>query len=205
MRKLIVCNIMTLDGYYEGPGNDVMAVFDYRRDTYPEDESFDAYNAERLRAADTLLLGRKSFEGFKSYWPPVAADPTARPLQREISRLNSAIEKVVVSNSLTPAETAPWQNTRILRRAEAHARIEELKMGPGREILVFGSRTLWNDLLAHNLVDELHLMVSPVLLGEGTPLFATRPPEGFYLIDTCTWDGSGNVLLRYAAQRPGNS
>jgi len=142
MRKLIVCNIMTLDGYYEGPGNDVMAVFDYRRDTYPEDESFDAYNAERLRAADTLLLGRKSFEGFKSYWPPVAADPTARPLQREISRLNSAIEKVVVSDSLTPAETAPWQNTRILRRAEAHARIEELKMGPGREILVFGSRTL---------------------------------------------------------------
>lgn len=135
----------------------------------------------------------------------MAADPTARPLQREISRLNSAIEKVVVSNSLTPAETAPWQNTRILRRAEAHARIEELKMGPGREILVFGSRTLWNDLLAHNLVDELHLMVSPVLLGEGTHLFATQPPEGFYLIDTRTWDGSGNVLLRYAAQRPGNS
>jgi hypothetical protein len=57
MRKLIVCNIMTLDGYYEAPGKNVMPLFDYRH-TYPEDESFDAYNAERLRAADILLLGR---------------------------------------------------------------------------------------------------------------------------------------------------
>jgi len=60
MRKLIVTNAMSLDGYYEGPGKDVMALFDYRW-AYPTDESFDAYNAERLRAADTLLLGRVSY------------------------------------------------------------------------------------------------------------------------------------------------
>jgi hypothetical protein len=57
MRKLIVCNLMSLDGYYEGPGKNVMALFDYRRELYPQDESFNAYNAERLSAADTLLLG----------------------------------------------------------------------------------------------------------------------------------------------------
>ena len=60
MRKLIVTNAMSLDGYYEGPGKDVMALFAYRW-AYPTDESFDAYNAERLRAADTLLLGRVSY------------------------------------------------------------------------------------------------------------------------------------------------
>jgi dihydrofolate reductase len=79
MRKLIVSNIVSLDGYYEGPSKNVMDLFGYRFGAYPADESFDAYNAERLRAADTLLLGRTSYEGFKSYWPPVADDPDARP------------------------------------------------------------------------------------------------------------------------------
>jgi dihydrofolate reductase len=198
MRKLIVSNIMSLDGYYEGPGKNVMALFDYRWD-YPIDESVDAYNAERLRAADTQLLGRISYDGFKSFWPSVADDPNATPLQREISRLNNAIDKVVISDSLTPEETAPWhKSTRIISRADAHEQIAELKRQPGKDILVFGSHTLWNDLLASNLVDELHLMIGPVVLAAGTPLFEGRQPAvSLRLIETRTWDGSGNVLLRY--------
>jgi dihydrofolate reductase len=192
MRKLIVCNIVSLDGYYEGPGGDVMAL--------PFDEGFDDYNAERLRAADTLLLGRKSYDGFRSYWPPVADDPDARPVEREISRLDTAIDKVVVSDSLTADQTAPWHNTRIVRRADAHEQITELKRGPGRDILVFGSHTLWNDLLAHGLVDELHLMIGAGVLGAGTPAFEGRPPGSLRLIDTRTWDGSGLVLARYAVE-----
>ena len=112
MRKLIVSNIMSLDGYYEGPGKDVMVL--------PMDEAFDAYNAERLRAADTLLLGRTTYEGFKGFWPSIADDPKARPILQEISRLDNAIDKVVVSDSITPEQTAPWHNTRIIRRADAH-------------------------------------------------------------------------------------
>jgi dihydrofolate reductase len=200
MRKLIVCNIMSLDGYYEGPGKNVMVLFDYRW-AYPTDESFDAYNAERLRAADTLLLGRVSYEGFKEFWPPVADDPNATPVQREISRLNNAIDKVVISDSLTSEETAPWHNTRIIRRAEAHAQIAELKRQTGKDILVFGSHTLWNDLLAHDLVDELHLMIGPVVLGTGTPVFDGQPAVSLRLIDTCTWEGSGNVLVLYTVCR----
>ena len=76
MRKLIVCNIISVDGFYSGPNDDVMAM--------PFDEPFDDYNAERLRAADTLLLGRRSFEGFKGYWPSVADNPDVRPVEREI-------------------------------------------------------------------------------------------------------------------------
>ena len=190
MRKLVVCNILSLDGYFEGPGKDVMAL--------PFDDAFSDYNAERLRAADTLLLGRTSFEGFKSYWPAVADMPDVRPVEREISRLNSAIEKVVVSDSLTPEQTAPWTNTRIVRRADAHDQIEELKRQPGREILVFGSRTMWNDLLVAGLVDELHLMIGPAFLGAGTPVFEGGPRVALRLLESRTLDGSELVLARYA-------
>jgi dihydrofolate reductase len=154
MRKLIVANIVSLDGYFEGPGGNVMAL--------PMDPSFDAYNAERLAAADTLLLGRKTYEGFKGFWPQVGEDPKAAaeqlgipvelldtPTHREISRLENAIDKVVVSDGLGVEETEPWRDTtRIVSRAGAHQHIAELKSGPGRDIIVFGSRTLWNDLLA---------------------------------------------------------
>lgn len=201
MRKLIVSNMMSLDGYYEGPGKNVMDLFDYRRELYPTDESFDAYNAERLRSADTLLLGRVSYDSFKGFWPPVADDPNATPIQREISRLNNAIDKVVISDSLTSEETEPWHSARIISRTDAYEQIVELKRRNGKDILVFGSHTLWSDLLANGLVDELHLMMCPVVLGAGTPVFDGRPPASFRLSDTRTWDGSGNALVRYEVRQ----
>ena len=191
MRKLIVCNIISVDGFYSGPNDDVMVM--------PFDAPFDDYNAERLRAADTLLLGRKSFEGFKTYWPPIADQEDAAPVEREISRLDNAIDKVVVSDSLTDADLAPWTDTtRIVRRADAHAAIAELKRGPGREILMFGSHVLWNDLLTAGLVDELHLMIGSAFLGDGVPLF-TGPRTGVRLLDARVLDDSQLILARYAA------
>jgi dihydrofolate reductase len=190
MPKLVVCNIMSLDGYYDGPGKDVMVM--------PMDEAFDAYNAERLRAAGTLLSGATTYQGFKGFWPAMADDPDARPVLREIGRLQNAVDHVVVSDTITEDETDPWRSTtRVVRRADAHRRVAELKDGPGREILVFGSRTLWNDLLAHGLVDELHLMVGAAVIGGGTPVLGARPPGRLRLAETRRFDGSDNLLLRY--------
>jgi dihydrofolate reductase len=181
---------MSLDGYYEGPGGDVMVL--------PMDGTFDAYNAERLRAAGTLLLGASSYRGFKGFWPAMADDPDANPVHREIGRLENAMDKVVVSDSITEDETDPWRDTtRILRRADAHQRLAELKGQAGGEILVFGSRTLWNDLLAAGLVDELHLIVGAVVLGGGTPIFASRPPGPLRLAGVRRFDGSESFVARY--------
>ncbi len=191
MRKLIVCNIVSLDGYYTGPDDNVMVM--------PFDVGFSEYNAERLRGATTLLLGRKSFAGFRDFWPSVADDVEAAGVEREISRLNSAIDKVVVSDTLTGADISPWDNSEIVSRARAHARVAELKEEDGGDILMFDSHVLWNDLLRVGLVDELHLMTGPGVVGEGVRAFDERPR--LRLLGTRTWDGSGLVLTRYATRR----
>jgi dihydrofolate reductase len=190
MRKLIVCNIISADGFFSGPNGDVMVM--------PFDTPFSDYNAERLRAADTLLLGRRSFEGFRDYWPSIADNTDQPPIEREISRLNNAIDKVVVSDTLTDADLAPWTDTRIVVRADAHDAIAELKQGPGREILMFASHVLWNDLLQAGLVDELHLMIGSAFLGDGVPVFS-GPRTGLRLLDARVLDDSQLILARYGA------
>jgi dihydrofolate reductase len=190
MRKVIVTTLMSLDGYVAGPDGDVRVL--------PLDESFSAYNVERMRQADTILLGRTTYVGFRDYWPRVVDDESQPPVEREISSINNTIEKVVVSDSLTPADTGPWADTtRIVKRADAHDVVRELKAGDGGDILMFGSVPVWNDLLAHGLVDELHLMVGNAAIGGGVPAFSAGS-ERLQLQEIRQLEGSQNVLLRYA-------
>lgn len=196
MRKVIVCNIQSLDGYSAGPGGNPLVL--------NMDAGFDSYNRERLDAADTVLLGADSFRMFSSYWPLVAdapddpGDPALSDTNRAFSRRYTELPKVAVGDSLEIAADNPWSDTTIVlgRDAVGPWITEAREQGDG-DILVFASRTLWNSLLEKGLVDEVHLVVGPAAVGAGIPTFVA--PVRLELLGSRALDGSSNVVLRYAA------
>jgi dihydrofolate reductase len=195
MRQLIVTAITTLDGFVAGPGGDLMVM--------PFDEGFDVYALERLRAAGTLLAGRATYEGFRSYWPAVADDPSRDERQREISRVHDTLEKVVVSDSLDVAPGETWADiTRVVPRDAAADTIRELTAGDGGDVLAFGSFRTWNPLLVAGLVDELHVLVGPALLGAGVPVLGAAGRVALRLLEIRRLPDSSLVLHRYDARGP---
>jgi dihydrofolate reductase len=191
MRKLMVTTFVSLDGVMQGPGGadeDRDGGFEHGGWAVPHiDQHVIGRMAELTSRAGALLLGRRTYEEFAATWPLAEADD---PIGAKLNRM----PKYVASRTL---DTVAWQGSTLLTGDVAEA-VAELKRGDGDEIQVHGSSGLIQTLLAHDLVDELHLLVFPVLLGSGKRLFAEgTAPAGLEMVDGTTF-GTGVFAGTYA-------
>jgi dihydrofolate reductase len=159
MRKIVTTTWITLDGFIAGP-NEAM-------DWVMVDQDMGQYEDEIVSAADTLLLGRVTYQSFAGSWPHVPDNPDASEGEREYARKLNAMRKVVFSTTLSSAD---WNNSTLVREITPEA-IEKMKQEPGRDMLIYGSASLVSALTNHGLIDEYQLLVHPVILGGGKPLF----------------------------------
>jgi dihydrofolate reductase len=174
MRTLIVSEFVTLDGVMEAPGGEPTHPHTNWVMDYAGPDAF-AYKLEEVLAAETLLLGRVTYESFAGAWP----DRTG-----EFAEKMNTMPKVVVSSTLKDPD---WNNTTVLD-GDVVAGVTKLKQDDGGPILVAGSKTLVHTLLDNDLVDELRLMVFPVTIGAGLRVFPdTLKKTPWTLADSVTF------------------
>ena len=185
MRKLIFFMLTTLDGYYAGPNGEI--------DWHNVDDEFNEFAIDQLNSVDTLLFGRVTYEGMASYWPTpdaIADDPVVA------GKMNQ-LQKIVFSKTL---DKVVWENTRLIK-ANAPEEIAKLKEQPGKDLIIFGSSDLAVTLIPYGSIDEYRIMVNPIVLGNGKPVFkGIKDKLKLRLIKTKTFR-SGNVLLFYQPEK----
>ena len=185
MRNIFLFMMVTLDGFFEGPNHEI--------DWHNVDEEFNEFAINQLHELDTLLFGRATYEGMASFWPT----PFARENDPIVADLMNTTTKIVFSTTLAQAE---WENSRLVKDHVAEE-IAQLKQQPGKDIAIFGSSDLAVSLMRMGLLDELRIMVNPVVLGSGKTLFTgMNEKQNLKLLDTKAFR-SGNVLLRYQVAR----
>jgi dihydrofolate reductase len=178
-RHLIVWNLITLDGFFEGPRS-----WDLDFHEYAWGEELERFSLEQLDGADLLLFGRVTYEGMARYWSSAKG---------EIAERMNRIRKMVFSSTL---DRADWSNTTLVRECVA-GEVARLKEQSGKDILVFGSAALSATLMEHGLIDEYRLGLAPVVLGGGNPLFKPSSKKTAMELIEARPLKSGCVLLRY--------
>ncbi|MEX0647947.1 MAG: dihydrofolate reductase family protein [Balneolaceae bacterium] len=164
MKKIFLHIMISLDGFIEGPDKEL--------DWHFVDREFEEYSNNMLRSIDGILIGRKVYQLFVDYWPAAAenpsgaADPSDPSLHIEAAHLLNELPKYVVSTTMEKAE---WNNSHIIS-GNIFEELTRLKKGEGN-IALFGGASLVSSMMEMNLIDEYRLIVNPVLLGGGTPLF----------------------------------
>ena len=170
----------SLDGYVEGPDHDLT--------WHNVDAEFNVFAAEQLHNAGVLVFGHRTHDMMYDFWPSDEAK-TTDPV---IAGLMNNMTKAVFSKTL---QTAEWNNTEIFRDVDQG--IQDLKHSTSNDVLVLGSSNLCVSLLEHKLLDELRIMVNPVAIGAGTPLFqGLKQPLKLELKNTRQFQ-NGNILLTY--------
>lgn len=189
-RKIFLFMMVSLDGYMEGPDHDLS--------WHTVDEEFNDFAVKQLEEAGTILFGRKTYQLMESYWPTkdgVEDDPA-------VAKLMNETEKIVISKSLKKVvETDTWKHIRLIKD-NITEEIKKLKEQPGKSIVVLGSNNLCVTLLQEGLLDEVRIMLSPVVIGNGTQLFhGIQNKKSFHLISSRNFT-NGNVLLTYSPKLP---
>ena len=180
MRRVVIWNLMSLDGYFEGPKPWEIDWFEYVWG--PELERF---SLEQAKEVGTLLFGRKTYEGMAAFWSTATG---------EIADFMNNVPKVVFSNTL---ETATWNNTRLVK-GRAEDEVVRLKQERGKDLFIFGSADLVDSLTRQGLIDEYRIGLNPLVLGAGNPLFKTNEERVRLKLLEARPMQSGAVLLRYA-------
>jgi dihydrofolate reductase len=180
MRKIFWFEMATLDGYHE--------TLESSLDWHTVDDEFQDFALRQLGEADTLLFGRRTYDLMAAFWP-TAAGPGAHG---QIAEAMNSLAKVVVSTTMT---TASWAPTTIIS-ADVEGELGRLKAKPGADIALIGSSALAASLLSLGLLDELRIMINPVVLGGGRPQLAGADRADLSLTGVREFR-SGNVLLTY--------
>ncbi|HEY9715935.1 MAG TPA: dihydrofolate reductase family protein [Trichormus sp.] len=184
MRKIIVTEFITLDGVIEAPGGNETPHPHGGWQLQYKCPEIKTYKIDELSSSDGLLLGKNTYETFAAFWPGQADDGFANPINK--------MPKYVVSRSLQKVE---WNNSHILR--DVAKDVAALKKSDGGDILVYGSATLVKDLIHHDLIDELRLMVFPLSIGGGLRIFDdNRELKKFKLKQSRAID-NGILILEY--------
>lgn len=177
--------MVSLDGFMEGEDHDLS--------WHNVDAEFNDFAIVQLKETDTILFGRRTYELMESFWP------TQQGLEDDpaVAKLMNETPKVVISHSLEKVvETDIWKNVKLVKEHVA-AEIARLKEQEGKDIAVLGSNNLCLTLLELGLLDELRIMVNPVVIGKGTPLFSgIKEKKKFNFVNSRTFK-NGNILLTY--------
>ena len=189
-RRLYVSMIVSVDGFIEGPEHEL--------DWFENgDPVFEQYCSEMLDSVGVALYGRRSYELMVQHWPDAELNAKS-PADRDFARRMNALPKVVLSRTL---QNATWNNTTIVHDNVA-ARLRELKRAPGKPIVAWAGADLVSTLTELDLVDEYRLLVHPVLLGRGTPLFQRISARRKLKLTRTTQLGRNIVVLCYEPHRP---
>lgn len=181
MRRLVIWNMVTLDGFYDRPEPWNL---DFHLTVWGDE--LEAFSIEQSQKIGTLLFGRKTHQGMAAHWSGETGT---------IAEFMNRVDKVVASRTLTEPG---WSNARLLE-GDLAASVETLKHEDGQDIYVFGSGELVGELLRANLVDEVRLCVAPVTLGAGKPLFPAGLSMSFALKESRRLN-TGGVILFYEVE-----
>ena len=183
--RIVVTEFVSLDGVMEAPGGEPGFKYPGWTFEYERGDDGNQFKLDETRSADALLIGRRTYESFAGAWPG---------REGEFADKFNSMPKFVVSTTLGEAD---WNNTTVLDSGDATAQVRELKERFDGEIQVPGSRTLVQDLIENDLVDQINLMIFPVVLGTGDRVFGEySDKKAMRLVESKTV-GEGVVILIY--------